>query len=139
MPIYECDYLFDIIQARPLTSASLRFIKASQCNNKVTSDNTPIVCCSQAIDDNNESSERNPDHNYFGGGTKQFNYPNFSRRKLLVPYTAPIIKTRSNLLNEECGRETIGNRIYSGDDTEIHDFPWMGVLEYRKRKLFTCQ
>lgn len=137
MPIYECDYLFDIIQSRPLTSASLRFIKASQCNNKVTSDNTPIVCCSQANDEN-DSDERKPEQNYYGGGFRQFNYAqSFNRRRLGPPHTAPLVKTRSNLLNEECGRESIGNRIYSGDDTEIHDFPWMGVLEYKKRKIFT--
>ena len=136
MPIYECDYLYDIIQSRPLTSASLRFIKASQCSNRVAPDNTPIVCCYKSISNypKPNSAEKKQDFNYYGGSFRQFDYsPNLSRRKFEIQNDSPSTKSISNLLNDECGKESIGNRIYSGDDTEIHDFPWMSVLEYKKR------
>ncbi|XP_061393226.1 serine protease 7 [Musca vetustissima] len=34
----------------------------------------------------------------------------------------------------QCGPQSIGNKIYNGNDTNIDDFPWMVLLEYRTKK-----
>ncbi|XP_073819989.1 serine protease 7 [Musca autumnalis] len=34
----------------------------------------------------------------------------------------------------QCGPQSIGNKIYNGNDTNIDEYPWMALLEYRTKK-----
>ena len=40
---------------------------------------------------------------------------------------------KSMLLPKDCGRD-VSMRIVGGEKAEIDEFPWMTLLEYRKRK-----
>jgi Regulatory CLIP domain of proteinases len=111
--IYECDYLLNILSSNSLTQQSIRFLKLSQCDAGRISKDIPHVCCA-----------RNDDSLMFG--------PNAGEGLHDKSLTAPsavntvssdenkddsiIYKSSNTLLpkTNECGREKIENRIYSG-------------------------
>lgn len=38
-----------------------------------------------------------------------------------------------------CGLTSLAHRIFGGDDTQLDDYPWMALLEYKPRKChFKC-
>lgn len=37
-------------------------------------------------------------------------------------------------LRGKCGIQSLGDRIYNGNATQLDEFPWMALLEYKKCK-----
>lgn len=111
--IYECDYLLNILSSNSLTQQSITFLKQSQCDSgQLTTKTTPHVCCA-----------RNDDSLIFGtGGNDGIQEKSFVAQSAVNTEVSnekddSIIYKSSNTLlpkTNECGREKIENRIYSG-------------------------
>lgn len=107
--IYECDYLLSILTSKSLTQQSIEFLKLSQCDAGRITKNIPHVCCAR----NDDSLMLRPNA---GDGIhdKFFSAP--SAVNSASPDDSIISKSANSLLpkTNECGREKIENRIYSG-------------------------
>lgn len=111
--IYECDYLLNILSSNSLTQQSITFLKLSQCDSgQLTTKTTPHVCC--ARNDDSLIFETGGDD---GIQEKSFVAQSAVNTEVLDEKDDSIIyKSSSTLLpkTNECGREKIENRIYSG-------------------------
>lgn len=112
--IYECDYLFKILTSNSLSQHSIMFLKRSQCDGGPNGQgNIPHVCCA-----------RNDDSLIFGSSAGDGIYDKSFDAPSAVNTEPPsenrddsiIYKSSNSLLpkTNECGREKIENRIYSG-------------------------
>ncbi|KAF5298249.1 hypothetical protein FQR65_LT09760 [Abscondita terminalis] len=117
--IYQCDVLYNSITDKD--PQIIRFLRNSQCDY----DQEPYVCCGSTNTYTSGSSRPNrpqsPSGSYGGGGG--------GSSSSLLP------RGRS------CGiQET--SRILGGTSTELDEYPWMALLEYRKNagggKTFSC-
>ncbi|CRK94579.1 CLUMA_CG008079, isoform A [Clunio marinus] len=128
--IYNCDYLLKILASKSLTQQSISFLKMSQCDGG-SSQSVPHVCC--ARNDDSLIFGHQPDE---GIQEKFFKAPSASNNRASVDNEddSIIYKSSNSLLpkTNECGREKIENRIYSGQNTDKEEFPWLALLEYRK-------
>lgn len=107
--IYECDYLLNILSSKSLTQQSIAFLKLSQCDAGHITRNVPHVCC--ARNDDSLIWESNAGD---GIHDKSFDAP--SAINTAEKDDSIIYKSSNSLLpkTNECGREKIENRIYSG-------------------------
>ena len=107
--IFECNYLFNILTSKSLSQESITFLKLSQCEAGPTTGNIPHVCCAR----NDDSLMFNP-HAGDGIHDKSLDAPSASSEE--NQDDSIIYKSSSSLLpkTNECGREKIENRIYSG-------------------------
>lgn len=108
--IYECDYLLDILSSKTLTRQMVMFLKLSQCDAGPA--NTPFVCCAR----NNDSLILRPYTGEDDGIHDKF-FPAPSAVSPAASVDGSIIYESANSLlpkTNECGREKIENRIYSG-------------------------
>lgn len=107
--IFECDYLYNILTSKSLTQESITFLKLSQCDGGHITKNIPHVCCAR----NDDSLMLGP---YAGNGIhdKSLDAPSATSEENTDD--SIIYKSSSSLLpkTNECGREKIENRIYSG-------------------------
>lgn len=117
--IFECDYLLNILSSKSLTQQSITFLKLSQCDAGRITEGVPHVCCA-----------RNDDSLMFGPNTgdgindKSLSAPSaVNTASLDDNKDDSIIYKSSNALlpkTNECGREKIENRIYSGQVSVQH-------------------
>ncbi|NP_001155077.1 serine protease 16 precursor [Nasonia vitripennis] len=105
----QCPPLIAILTAQPRDPAGIQFLQRSQCGFE---GRDPMVCCVQG-----SATRTTP-----GGNNGAFTSP-VTERTPQVP--------SSNLLPTDCGRD-LSNRIVGGNATELDEFPWMALLEYRK-------
>lgn len=126
MRIRECPQLLSLLQARPLRPEAIDFLRQSQCG---FDGREPRVCCA------NENTNSNP---YPGGGQPapwnptDGNYgnqpvPNSNEDNENLQYDL----SNNPLLPVDCGKD-LSQRIFGGERTELDEFPWMALLEYRK-------
>lgn len=113
--IYECDYLLDILSSKSLTRQSITFLKMSQCDPGRFTRNIPHVCCAR----NDDSLILRP----YTGDDEGLHDKSFSAPSAVSTDAfrenddgSIIYKSANSLLpkTNECGREKIENRIYSG-------------------------
>ncbi|KAJ8673962.1 hypothetical protein QAD02_005224 [Eretmocerus hayati] len=132
-----CGELLNILTRNPRNPADIDFLRQSQCGFDKTE---PLVCCPIRNTNNNANNpNNNPVHGNHdtptqtetnaGQGLLEINRPNIDRNRPSqdtshLPYV-------SNLLPTDCGRD-LSNRIVGGNVTELDEFPWMALLEYRK-------
>lgn len=121
--IYNCPSLLELIQKANLNDQEKQFIRESRCT---TGDGKqPYVCCTEdrsVVVPPITSVTRSPEDD-----------------------TQPIwssVRSRSDaghghLLPEppNCGPQSLSNRIYSGNQTTLDQYPWMALLEYVRSKL----
>lgn len=107
-----------------------RFLKESQCSGGFG--RQPHVCCTadtgyrrtsgnfffSQIDDPNPTRFSFPGQS-FGGVSQPVNRRNLGRSIDLPRPPA-------------CGGISIENKIYGGEDSDLNEFPWMVLLEYKK-------
>lgn len=127
--IHECDYLLNILVSKTLTQQSITFLKLSQCeNSRQESSETPSVCCAR----NDDSLVLRPDA---GEGIHEKSLDAESAVNIAAPGAnkddSIIYKSSNSLLprKNECGREKIENRIYSGQVSWASGFCWGGKSE----------
>jgi hypothetical protein len=118
--IYECDYLLNILTSNSLTQQSITFLKLSQCDAGRITKNIPHVCCAR-----NDDSLILADISAGEGiHDKSFDAPSAINRATLFEKNKDdsiIYKSSNSLLpkTNECGREKIENRIYSGQVSDV--------------------
>ncbi|KAH8278574.1 hypothetical protein KR018_005334 [Drosophila ironensis] len=147
--INQCQTLYSVLQQERLSDREKLFLKNSACGMGV--DNRPYVCCTQ---DTGYSQPKRfatfADYDGFGGDWQEERPSTFSfaNQRGGVPWSfgnqrgnpdrsslaRPSTGDGSTLLPgpPSCGGVAIGNRIYGGDDTNLNEFPWMVLLEYRR-------
>lgn len=129
--MYNCSTLIDVIKKHNLSEEEQKFIVKSECLYGVGK--KPYVCCTSDQNFVTTSIEDNPRLIW-------------SKRKVktLSEIRGGQPKSRTNnepgnLLPKppDCGPVTLANRIYSGNQTELDEYPWMVLLEYLDSKLST--
>ncbi|KAH8384071.1 hypothetical protein KR009_012010 [Drosophila setifemur] len=147
--ITQCQTLYSVLNRPRLSDMQKLFIKNSACGMAV--DNRPYVCCTQDTDYTwSNRGPSFPDYDGFGGDWEEerptsFRFPNQrggsssssgnQRSNDRTPFGRTATGDGSNLLPQppSCGGVAIGNRIYDGEDANLNEFPWMVLLEYRRR------
>lgn len=114
--IYDCQYLFDILQSNTLTQQSIRFLQLSQCDAEVLDNNIPHVCCAKNDDNLTSQSDMNKAHLPALSAL----FTNSETIKDLDDFVVSESKNSRKILVDRsiCGRETIEHRIYSGQVRE---------------------
>ena len=106
----SCPELLNLLTAMPRKPEDIEYLRRSQCG-FVNSD--PLVCCP----------------------VRQWEQPTVqpTRPPVTIPDNTGNVNPSSRLLPEDCGKD-LSNRIVGGNITDIDEFPWMVLLEYRKCK-----
>ncbi|EDW39367.1 GL14056 [Drosophila persimilis] len=153
--INECQTLYSVLKQASLSTLEKQFLKASACG--MGTDNRPFVCCTQdtGYTRNRRLTPSFADYDGFGVDWREerpnnFAFPNEARRSWnfggngqrfdstpaqTQPRGQSITSDGSSLLPQPptCGGVAIKNRIYDGEDTDLNEFPWMVLMEYRRR------
>lgn len=112
--IFECDYLYKILTSKSLTQQSITFLKMSQCDSTKITGRVPHVCCAR----NDDSLMLGQNDAGAGILDKSLHAPSAISSASSYENTddSIVYKSSNSLLpkTNECGREKIENRIYSG-------------------------
>ncbi|CAG9806541.1 unnamed protein product [Chironomus riparius] len=137
LPIYNCDYLLNILRAKPLTQQTIRFLQMSQCDaGWPVEENIPYVCCARNDDSlilqpTTADAPPQPSALLPKISTQTANFDDYEDEN--TDDSISFQNSTDLLPNEsDCGREYIENRIYSGQNTDREEFPWLALFEYRK-------
>lgn len=158
--IYDCQTLLSVLQRGTIQPLDTEFLRASECTGGYG--NGPYVCCTgdtgytrNTYDDYNrqpstvlfpagfgggrqqqQQQQRGQRLNQVGGG-RDFNSIGVDggRNKQTRDLTTGVQTSAAAVLPRlpTCGGVTITNKIYSGTDAELYEFPWMVLLEYNRR------
>lgn len=116
----SCRYLYQLLRQKPLSETSIRLLRNSQCGN--VDGRTPKVCCA-----NNPPTEL------------------VTKAPLIIPNidTGTGFTPKSSLLPtyDECGAEQTVDKLIGANVTDLLEFPWMVLLQYRNgagRLAFAC-
>ncbi|KAH8247130.1 hypothetical protein KR032_010672 [Drosophila birchii] len=149
--IKQCQSLYSVLQQVRLTDSQKQFIRSSGCG--MSADGQPFVCCTEDTGYVTRTQRGRPsfsDYDGFGDDWEEerpFSFPNqrvsrpwsFGQQQASDRKSVQISTSNgadgSRLLPQppNCGGVAIKNRIYGGDDTDLNEFPWMVLLEYRRR------
>lgn len=112
--IFECDYLYKILISKSLTQQSITFLKMSQCDAGAITGRVPHVCCAR----NDDSLMMGQEDAGAGIHDKSLDAKSAINSASSYENTddSIVYKSSNSLLpkTNECGREKIENRIYSG-------------------------
>lgn len=115
LSIYNCGYLLNILQSNSLTQETIRFLQLSQCDAE-TDNKVPHVCCARNDDSLIFDFDMNATH--LPALSAVFEDSKAIKKEKGDNLDDSIDSTKAwfNLLpsRSECGRETVENRIYSG-------------------------
>ena len=114
IPIYNCEYLLNILRSKPLSQQSIRFLQLSQCDaGWPVQNNIPYVCCAR----NDDSLILQPTGAVVSQPPQtsavENNFDDYDNDDSDDSIS---FRNSTDLLPNEgdCGREYIENRIYSG-------------------------
>ncbi|KAG7204080.1 hypothetical protein KM043_001931 [Ampulex compressa] len=118
--IRQCPPLLSILQSRPLSPQAIDFLRKSQCGFE---GNDPKVCCPNQ---NSVISTR-------PGGTQgvRGDERTPSSTTEMSGGSTELDLSNNPLLPADCGQD-LSQRIVGGERTELGEFAWMTLLEYRK-------
>lgn len=105
--IHSCPYILDLVQVHPIPSATVTFLKRSNCGFQGLD---PKVCCNE--------DNRNDDDDYVEPKPSYDDSSNTMTTNLLPDKAT-------------CGVST-QNRIVGGEVTDLDEFPWMVLIDYQK-------
>ena len=118
--VYECPSILEVINTNQLTSSQRLFIQNSQCSNGYG--RAPYVCCT-------------PDKDYKSGAVGTTTTTTVSP---VARNTLPATPSNGmgNVLPQPpaCGRNSLADKIYNGKNTNLDDYQWMVLLEYKRSK-----
>lgn len=144
LPIFNCGYLLNILQSNSLTQETIRFLQLSQCDAETADKTVPHVCCARNDDSLILDSDMNTTH--LPALSAVFEDSKAIKKEKGEHFDDSIDSRKGwfNILpsRSECGRETIENRIYSGQVSKISLFgcpqcipmfvKWSGKIIYYK-------
>ncbi|XP_055375214.1 serine protease 7 [Condylostylus longicornis] len=116
--MYYCQSLIKTIYREPLLERDRSFLVNSQCSKGIGP--LPHVCCT-----NDEEYKDGYEQNT---STKRPLSQDEINNSLNQNKNAAILPSSS-----QCGPSPLEHRIYNGKDADLGEFPWMVLLEYRKK------
>ncbi|XP_012160525.1 serine protease 7 [Ceratitis capitata] len=156
--IYDCQTLLSVLQRGSIQPLDTEFLRASECTGGYG--NGPYVCCTgdtgftrNTYDDYNRQAttvlfpagsgggryrprQRLNEVSGGGGGGRSFNILGEGGSGGKQPRdltTGAQVRASASLPRvPTCGGVTISNKIYSGTDADLNEFPWMVLLEYKR-------
>ncbi|XP_053947425.1 serine protease 7 [Anastrepha ludens] len=157
--IYDCQTLLSVLQRGSIQPLDTEFLRASECRGGYGSG--PYVCCTgdtgftrNTYDDYNrqqsttllfpagpiEGRQRQRQRlSAFNGEGRGFNSIGSAtgdgngKQPRDIPAGAQVSASATLPRVPTCGGVTISNKIYSGTDADLYEFPWMVLLEYNRR------
>lgn len=137
--IVECPNLLKLIEKVNLSVEEKQFLRASQCFNG--EGRKPYICC---VEDDAKSSMTSPitshvtsapyteddDRKPIWSNGRSGSNPGLTNPRTTNSGSGHLLPEPPN-----CGPEPLGNRIYSGNETRLDQYPWMVLLEYLRSKL----
>lgn len=117
--IYDCPSILAQFQSR-LTNRVSNYLRSLQCQTDTGA--YPFVCCAM--------------YNNFQQPNPQTTWLTSVDRNDRTPVTSYSGAGNGGHLPAPgyCGLTSLGNRIYGGEGTQLDEYPWMALLEYRKRE-----
>lgn len=114
LSIYDCGYLLDILQSNTLTQQSIQFLRQSQCVPEEDGNPTPHVCCSR--NDDNLTLQSNMNKTHLPALSAVFTNVTITEEGENVDASTASSNFFLTMLPNRtvCGKETVENRIYSG-------------------------
>lgn len=107
--IRNCPALLNLLRSKPIQRETSQFLRLSQCGFE---GRYPKVCCPNSGQTIGRLTTPKPPT------------PDYQEGQAVYSRLLPDVSV--------CGLGT-NNRIYGGEVAEIDDFPWMALLEYKKR------
>ncbi|XP_036322710.1 serine protease 7-like [Rhagoletis pomonella] len=159
--IYDCQTLVSVLQRGSIQPIDTEFLRASECRGGYGSG--PYVCCTGDTGftrNTYDDYSRQPSTVLFPAGSPEARQPQRHRQRVSdsngggrafnsiggdagggsgkqprdVPAGGQLSESAATLPRlPTCGGVTISNKIYSGTDTDLYEFPWMVLLEYNRR------
>lgn len=130
--IRSCPPLLSILQSRPLSAQAIDYLRRSQCGFEGTD---PSVCC--PIENRRPGGGTRPGGDVQRGGDDSTNTgptnPGTNNNAQDPPDVSDDLRidlSQNSLLPADCGKD-LTQKIVGGSITEIDEFPWMVLLEYR--------
>lgn len=156
----SCPTLMAILQEKPVNTQHLDYLQKSNCG---FVGSVPNVCCPSLLNSDREATTRvqyrPSDTTTYRPRTTTYRTTTYRPRTTEYPAAPPIEQFRPRPTESEfrpkpsespasafggnsyllptldyCGQDS-SNRIIGGENTEVDEFPWMALLEYKKRKL----
>lgn len=129
--IYECDSLISLVAGGArMRETDRRFLKDSQCSDGFG--RPPFVCCTP------DTGYRRSSGNFFFSPNQEpnptrFSFPESNFGGFQQPTDRRNLGRSVDLPRPPaCGGISIENKIYGGEDSDLDEFPWMVLLEYKK-------
>ncbi|XP_067619735.1 serine protease 7 [Eurosta solidaginis] len=143
---HDCQTLFSLTEHGPMNPVDIQFIRSSQCFEGY-GEGPYYVCCTGDTgfgysDYDDFSRQQNtkqvpPVPSYFerprypGRGFDSNGHRN--TQSFISSRTQMSVKQGGSLPGAPiCGGVTISNKIYNGMDTDLNEFPWLVLLEYKR-------
>ncbi|KAK3909564.1 Serine protease easter [Frankliniella fusca] len=121
IPVTHCPPLVALLQNKPVSRENVAFLRNSQCGFQM---NIPLVCCPKTVD-------RVPNRPHPPRPQPQPRPTPAPRPQPGRPTGGDVVHRNLHLLpTADCGVQT-SERIFGGNETEIGEFPWMALLQYR--------
>lgn len=108
-----------MVQAKPVPKKKRQFLKNSQCGFK----EVPFVCCADDSDDDDETEKASKVEETTESSTAM---PEGSEPEWLIELKKAVPQPPN------CGQYS-QDRIFGGSETELDEFTWTVLLEYKKR------
>ncbi|XP_034250850.1 uncharacterized protein LOC117651155 [Thrips palmi] len=127
IPVVQCPPLVALLRQRPVPPESVQFLRNSQCGFQA---NIPLVCCPNTGDRRPNPNKRPSTPNNRVWGTTSTTTPRPSRPS--NPQQGGHVNLRL-LPTDVCGVD-LSQRIFGGNETDLDEFPWMALLQYRSAR-----
>ncbi|XP_037942638.1 serine protease 7-like [Teleopsis dalmanni] len=141
--IFDCQTILSILKREHIEPFDTEFVKASQCYNDYNT--APQVCCTS---DTSFASKQNyvqpfVSQDYFEYSQFAPTVVGFPLNKIQPISSTSYLRHRTDRTEARkqlelptipiCGGVTIETKIYGGKDADLYEFPWMVLLEYKRK------
>ncbi|KOC63285.1 Serine protease easter, partial [Habropoda laboriosa] len=126
--IRQCPQLLRILETKPLKPDVVDYLRQSQCG---FDGNLPRVCC--PIQSGNMNVPSRGEQVYLGDnfGSNQNSGQENTDEKTTDDANLRYDFSNNPLLPNNCGKD-LSQRIFGGERTDLDEFPWTVLLEYKK-------
>lgn len=120
IPVTHCPPLVALLRNKPVSNENVAFLRNSQCGFQA---NIPLVCCPKTVD-------RVPNRPHPPRPQPQPRPTPPAPRPPTRPTDGVSHRNMHLLPTGDCGIQT-SERIFGGNETDLGEFPWMALLQYR--------
>jgi Regulatory CLIP domain of proteinases len=127
--VRDCSKATDLINNKPIPSKIREYLRGSQCGYV---DRTPYVCC---VDGEETTEQSATEQSTTSIHQKETSLENESVEKEGADDKPEWLRTLEARLPKPpvCGHDA-QDRIFGGNVTDLNEFPWTVLVEYKKRE-----